>query len=182
MYCRYRIKFGASFLIAVMAMMQVKALQAEPTDRLSLSIGKPTSQQNMNIETLDIMVSKTIYPGPLMSSYPSLGINFRVGRLTANDEQSFKLGGGIFLRKKIKALSLTIPAGLMWIEKSHFGADEWHSKDYGGSIQFYYGAELTMNIYNMWSAGYRFEHMSNGDRYHSNPALDSHNIVISTSF
>ena len=57
------------------------------------------------------------------------------------------------------------------------------TKDFGGPVQFVssLGADWMLTKDSL-VLGYRLEHMSNYDIYDSNPALNSHNLIMSFSF
>ena len=168
------------YILVIMTLMfGYQSVFAQHDEKISISFGKPTKAQNMEISNIDIFLYSPLY------SYKRrlvIGFNARAGQLSVNDDSAKRIGIGAFFSHQYKRFNIAIPFGLMHLEKSHFGANEWHSKNYGGNVQFYYAAELSFNLLKGWQTGYRFEHMSNGDRYNSNPALDSHNITFSSSF
>ena len=75
-----------------------------------------------------------------------------------------------------------MPIGVLWLEQSEFGKNQIRTKNYGGNVQFTYGAEAALNLVNYFQVFYRFEHMSNAYIYDYNPAFDSHNIGFRFKF
>lgn len=151
-------------------------LKAQHSSQITIIYGTPTTQQNMEISNLDIIIDNSLFKPSLNSDF---GFNLRAGQLNLNGETAGRIGLGSYLKQRFGPLNISIPAGLIWLEKCVFGKDQWHTKNYGGKLRFFYGAELSVALNDGWHLSYRFEHMSNGDRYESNPALDSHNLGIS---
>ncbi|MBT1445361.1 acyloxyacyl hydrolase [Shewanella sp. JM162201] len=147
---------------------------------IAFSSGIPASEQNKEISSMDMGYDHTMWE--IGDDLAYVGFNVRAGQLSLDDESTLRLGTGLFLTKEIGKLTFSIPAGLLWLEQSEFGSNELHTKDYGGHVQFFLGAEVGYEMTRNWQFFYRFEHMSNGNRYELNPALNSHNLGFRVMF
>ncbi|MCL2914170.1 acyloxyacyl hydrolase [Shewanella corallii] len=147
---------------------------------ISFSDGRPTEKQNKEIESWDIGVRHS--PWTLGDDFAQIGMSARVGQLKLDDESAIRAGVGAFVAKNFGWVTFSLPIGVVWLEKTEFGSEQLRTKNYGGNLQFTYGAEMAWNVSSHWQMFYRYEHMSNGDRYEYNPALNSHNFGLRVNF
>ncbi|MCH1930192.1 acyloxyacyl hydrolase [Shewanella sp. A25] len=147
---------------------------------IGISDGQPTTKQNVEINSWDLDVRHLLWEPD--NDLASVGAIARVGQLSMGKETGFRTGLGIFLAKDFDWVSFSIPFGIVWLDKSEFGAGELHTKDYGGNWQFTYAGEMAVKVSKNWHFFYRFEHMSNWNNYEHNPALKSHNLGIRFNF
>ncbi|MGL4544200.1 MAG: acyloxyacyl hydrolase [Plesiomonas sp.] len=147
---------------------------------ISFSDGRPVSRQNKELSTWDLSIEHNFWS--MGDDLATAGLSARVGQLTLGQESGLRTGIGAFIGKELGWLSLSLPVGIIWLKKTEFGAEQLRTKNYGGNLQFTMGAEMGLNMPGQWQLFYRFEHMSNGNHYDYNPALNSHNIGFRLSF
>ncbi|MBV7316273.1 acyloxyacyl hydrolase [Shewanella sp. NIFS-20-20] len=147
---------------------------------LSLSYGQPTTSQNKRIASIDVVYERKLWA--TNSDQWAFGISGKLGHLSVDDESGTRLGGGAFARYHQGGLWLQIPIGVVWMDKVIYGEHQRYTKHYGGEVQFTYGIEAGYRLTPHLGVFYRYGHMSNGNRYHYNPALNSHNIGIKWAF
>ncbi len=75
-----------------------------------------------------------------------------------------------------------MPLGMVWLSRYQFEGDNGKTKDYGGPWQFVAAMSLSYRFTEHWSVGYEWSHMSNWYKYEKNPALNSHNLMLSYRF
>ncbi|MGL4473399.1 MAG: acyloxyacyl hydrolase [Shewanella sp.] len=167
-------------ILKALVLLGIPFQSAAKANDLNLSYGQPTKAQNKTISSIDLIYKRSFWTTEDNSW--RAGLSGKVGNLTIDDESATKLGGGIFGSYQIGRFWLEVPIGVLWIDKSVFGENLRATKDYGGKLQFTYGIETGFYITSSVGLFYRFEHMSNGDQYEYNPALNSHNLGIRWAF
>ena len=146
---------------------------------LGFRSGIPTTEQNVTIDVKEVYFRKELPQYNLGLMIPSYEI--AVAQLNANDERGYNYSAGPALKVPLSGfgshLQLVGHFKMHWLTKHDFGR-----KRYGGPIQWTYafGGEyqITKNSY----VEYMWEHMSNGDRYLFNPALETHKIAVGINF
>ena len=139
---------------------------------MSISKGQPTSGQNKSISVQDLIYQQSITN--ILSREVSFGLMGRVGNIQVGSEQGTRLGIGSYTLINLSPVTISIPISILMLDKSGYGINEKATKNYGGKLQFTYGMEVGYSINHNWEVFYRFEHMSNANRYEYNPGLDSH--------
>ncbi|WP_338590427.1 acyloxyacyl hydrolase [Shewanella khirikhana] len=147
---------------------------------VAFSSGVPSTEQNKDIESLDLSLERQVWV--LGDDFAHVGFSVRMGKLTLDEESTLRTGVGTFIAKDVGIFTFSVPMGLIWLDQTQFGANELHTKDYGGPLQFFYGAEMAVKMSRHWQLFYRYEHMSNGGRYEFNPTLNSHNLGFRIQF
>jgi hypothetical protein len=90
---------------------------------------------------------------------------------------------GLGLSYKLsRIIDLNIIGKLKYLDNYIFNEGLYSTKNYGGNFQFYAAISANILVKNNFNIGYRLDHMSNGNMYNVNPALDSHNITIKYNF
>jgi len=141
--------------------------------------GVPTTKQNVDINTKEVYLRRrfTEYSIGLMT--PSLEV--AVAQLNADDMHGYNYSVGPALSIPLAGfgskLQLIGSGKVHWLTKHDFGR-----KQYGGPVQWTYTFGAKYKIQANSYVEYTWEHMSNGDRYDYNPALETHNIAIGVNF
>ena len=78
-------------------------------------------------------------------------------------------------------VTLTGRGKVHWLTKHDFRSGE-NRKRYGGPVQWSYATGIKLQISKNAYAQYEWQHMSNGDRYEFNPALETHSLVMGVNF
>lgn len=147
---------------------------------VGLSDGQPTTKQNVDINSWDLDVRHLLWEPD--NGFVSVGGIARVGQLTLGEETGLRTGLGLFIDKDFDWLTFSIPVAIVWLDKSEYGSEQVHTKDYGGNWQFTYAGEMAVKVSKSWQFFYRFEHMSNWNNYEHNPAFKSHNLGFRFNF
>ncbi|MCF1439795.1 MAG: hypothetical protein LPD71_13955, partial [Shewanella sp.] len=111
---------------------------------IALSDGLPVKAQNKETSAWDISLQHSLWT--LGDDLAQVGLSARVGQLKLDDESGIRTGVGAFVSKNFRWVTLSIPIGVIWLEKTEFGADNLKTKNYGGNLQFTYGAEMAWNV------------------------------------
>jgi hypothetical protein len=145
-----------------------------------MQVGKPTSTQNVNITTVDLKYHNMFWSWGQAGC--QFGLGARVGWFEVANESTARLGGGGRIGCQWGHWQTWVPLEMVWLEQHSFGERGVAFKDYGGPFQFVRGLGVGYAFNEQWSLGYQFEHMSNWHMYEPNPALNSHNLVVSYRF
>ncbi|TKB46098.1 acyloxyacyl hydrolase [Thalassotalea mangrovi] len=149
---------------------------------LSLSYAYPSSAQNIDIEKVELSYlfkEKSLTQRWPIYHYPVVNL----GQLHTSDGRGEMLGGGLglatYLTDKFK---FNVEGGMYWLSDYQFGEPGVAYKDYGGPMQFYYKGSMGYNIWPNTLLGLSYQHISNGNRYDSNPALNTYQVYFSFAF
>ncbi len=144
-----------------------------------LAGGMPVTEQNIDISTSIAEVQMPFAATGMVlvdwvGGVGTINTNVDTGTLT-------EMGLGLSTRRK-SGLRLRIDGRVRYLEE-HVFDEGIATKDYGGPVQFVssLGADWQITKESL-ILGYRLEHMSNYNIYDSNPALNSHNLIMSFSF
>ena len=155
------------------------SLFAQP--QLDVMVGRPTTSQNIDISHADLRFYKPI--SSLFSDKCDWGVTARAGVLNAGNDSSGRYGAeGLFACDIGENWSWSMPLGMVWLSRYQFEGDNGKTKDYGGPWQFVAAMSLSYRFTEHWSVGYEWSHMSNWYKYEKNPALNSHNLMLSYRF
>jgi len=146
---------------------------------IAIRHGTPSEKQILPIHTKEIFYQRRLnrLSGTLLT--PALEIS--VSELNVDGEKGYIYGFGP---------SASIPVG--GSEGSvHFTAhgkihyltrDDYGRKKYGGPIHWTYAIGLKTRLSVNTFASYMWQHMSNGDVYERNPALETHTMTLGIHF
>lgn len=167
--------------IIVFLILSITSLSAFSIENsFSISKGQPTSKQNKTIHVQDFIYQRFIDNS--FSKFINLGITGRIGNLQVGNEQGTRFGIGSYATFDMFPFTISVPVFILMLDKSGFGINKKATKNYGGKLQFTYGFDIGYQINEKWELFYRFEHMSNANRYKFNPGLDSHNLGVKLYF
>lgn len=146
---------------------------------IGLRYGSPTTKQILPINTKEFYFQRRLRSpnGSLM--VPAM--EFSVSQLNVGEEHGYVYGFGPVLNIPIGGtldrLYFTAQGKVHYLTRNDFGR-----KRYGGPVQWTYAfgirSDLTVNTF----ASYAWQHMSNGDVYEYNPALETHTITLGVRF
>lgn len=152
---------------------------------VGLRTGTPTAQQNVEIDTKEVYLQKQFprYNWGLMIP----AIEVAVAQLNAGNENGYNYSIGPALSIPISGfgskLRLTAHGKVHWLTKHTFSNETGNNtKRYGGPVQWTYAFGARYQFQKNTFAEYSWQHMSNGDRYETNPALETHNLAIGVNF
>ncbi|GAA6135086.1 hypothetical protein NBRC116188_18760 [Oceaniserpentilla sp. 4NH20-0058] len=146
---------------------------------IGLRYGAPSNKQILPINTKEVYIQHRFHP--LSGSLITPALEFSVSQLNVGEEKGYVYGFG-------PAMSIPIGGtngGLFFTAhgKMHYlTRDNYGRKRYGGPIHWTYGVGLKTNITINTFASYMWQHMSNGDVYEYNPALETHTVTLGINF
>jgi hypothetical protein len=142
----------------------------------------PSTKQNLDITAVELSYlhsDSRLFQNFDLKWYPVLSI----GSIDAEQETSLSLGAALGLSYNlIPKLKLFTEGGMLWLENYEFGTRGVAYKDYGGHFQYQAKVGLDYSIRKEWYFGYSYNHMSNGEMYNINPALDTHSLYVVYEF
>ena len=149
--------------------------------QLDVMVGKPTTSQNIDISHVD---TRLYFPvSSLFGSSCDWGFTGRAGILNAGNDSGARVGSEGFASCQLgERWTWTMPLGMLWLSRYQFESDNGKTKDYGGPWQFVAAMSLSYRFTDHWLVGYEWSHMSNWYQYEKNPALNSHNLMLSYRF
>ena len=141
--------------------------------------GAPTTTQNVEINTKEVYLRREMPQYNIGLMIPSIEV--AVAQLNADEQHGYNYSVGPALTIPLygmgSKLQLVGHTKVHWLTKHDFGR-----KRYGGPVQWTYAFggkyQLMKNSY----VEYVWEHMSNGDRYLFNPALETHKLALGVNF
>ncbi|WP_430459461.1 acyloxyacyl hydrolase [Thalassolituus sp. LLYu03] len=146
---------------------------------LGFKMGTPTKEQNVEIDTKEVYLRREFSQFSVGLMIPSMEVS--VAQLNANELHGYNYGVGpsmtIPLAGFAGKMQLVGSAKVHWLTRHDFDR-----KQYGGPVQFTYSFGGKYQIERNMFVEYTWEHMSNGDRYEYNPALETHNFAIGVNF
>ncbi|NMP14975.1 acyloxyacyl hydrolase [Thalassotalea sp. Y01] len=150
--------------------------------QVAVSYGYPTTDQNLDIQKVEVSYLFPELPAlkrePLYW-YPVVN----AGQIQTSEGDSEILGGGLGLSWYMSnEFKVAVEGGMYWYSDYEFGEQGVAYKDYGGPIQFYYRLGPVYSFDKDTRAGFAFQHISNANRYDSNPAFDSYQLYFAYDF
>ena len=144
-----------------------------------LRYGAPSDKQILPINTKELYYQRRMnsLSGTLLTPL----IEVSVSQLNVGEEKGYVYGLGPAIHIPIGGfagnLNFTAHGKVHYLTRSDFGR-----KRYGGPVHWTYAfglkTKLTVNTF----ASYVWQHMSNGDVYEHNPALETHTISLGIHF
>ena len=151
---------------------------------LGFRAGFPTTQQNVEIDTKEVYVQKEFAQYSIGLMTPSLEI--AVAQLNGGIDHGYNYSFGpayaIPMTGFASRLRLTAHTKVHWLTQYEFSNEGVNTKNYGGPIQWSYAVGGKYQIEKNTYMEYNWQHMSNGDRYDTNPALETHNLTVGVNF
>jgi hypothetical protein len=146
---------------------------------IGLRYGSPSSKQVVPINTKELYFQHRLHP--MTGSLITPAIEFSISQLNVGEDNGYVYGFGPAISIPIGGsngnLNFTAHGKVHYLTRDDFGR-----KRYGGPVQWTYGfglkTDLTINTF----ASYMWQHMSNGDVYDYNPALETHTITLGVNF
>jgi hypothetical protein len=146
---------------------------------MGLRYGVPSKAQNLPIHTKEFYYQRRMHPfsGTLLTPL----IEFSISQLNVGDEKGYVYGFGPAIHIPVGGssgnLHFTAHGKIHYLTRDDYGR-----KRYGGPVHWTYAfglqTELTVNTF----ATYKWQHMSNGDVYEYNPALETHTLSLGIKF
>jgi len=152
---------------------------------LGFRAGFPTTQQNVEIDTKEVYVQKelTQYSIGLMTPSLEIAIAQLNGGVDHGYNYSFGPAYAIPMTGFASRLRLTAHTKVHWLTQYEFSNEQGkNTKNYGGPIQWSYAVGGKYQIEKNTYVEYNWQHMSNADRYNTNPALETHNLTVGVNF
>lgn len=148
-------------------------------ESLGFRVATPTSKQNVSINIKEVYFQHQFTSLRTGLLYPSLEV--AVAQLNVADGKAYNYSVGPAIAVPISEfggkLTLTGRGKVHWLTKHDFGR-----KRYGGPVQWTYAMGAKYLVSKNSFIAYEWQHMSNGDRYDFNPALETHNMVFGVNF
>ncbi|MDN3651803.1 acyloxyacyl hydrolase [Thalassotalea ponticola] len=149
---------------------------------VAFSYGQPIEEQNIDIQKLELS-----YFFPESNAVNSLPVYWypvvNAGQLQTSAGSGTIAGGGLGLSWYLaNQFKIAVEGGMYYYDNFQFGEKGVAYKDYGGPWQFYYRIGPSYRFDKHARAGIAFQHISNGDRYNSNPAFDAYQVYFAYLF
>ncbi|NVK36957.1 MAG: acyloxyacyl hydrolase [Gammaproteobacteria bacterium] len=146
---------------------------------LGLRYGSPSSKQVVPINTKEVYIQHRLHP--ITGSLITPAFELSVSQLNVGEEKGYVYGFGPAMSIPIGGsngnLHFTAHGKVHYLTRDDFGR-----KRYGGPVQWTYGFGIKSNLTINTFASYMWQHMSNGDVYEYNPALETHTITLGINF
>ena len=146
---------------------------------IGLRYGVPSKDQILPINTKEVYFQRRFNPisGTLLTPL----LEASVSQLNVGEEKGYVFGFGPALHIPVGGFSNNLHFTAHG--KIHYlNRDDYGRKRYGGPVHWTYAfglkSKLTVNTF----ASYVWQHMSNGDVYEYNPALETHTISLGIHF
>lgn len=152
---------------------------------LGFRAGIPTTGQNIAINTKEVYVQKELSQFSIGLMIPSIEVAVAQFNGGIDNGYNYSLGPAyaIPMTGFASRLRLTAHTKVHWLTKHEFTSEDGSStKRYGGPVQWSYAVGGKYQIEKNTYAEYTWQHMSNGDRYDYNPALETHNFTVGVNF
>jgi hypothetical protein len=152
---------------------------------LGLRAGTPTSGQNIEISTKEIYLQKELAQFSIGLMTPSIEIAVAQLNGGADHGYNYSLGPAyaIPMTGFASRLRLTAHTKVHWLTRHEFRSEDGiNTKNYGGPVHWSYAVGGKYQIEKNAYMEYTWQHMSNGDVYDYNPALETHNLTIGVNF
>ena len=152
---------------------------------LGFRTGIPTSKQNIAINTKEVYLQKEFTQFSMGLMIPSLEI--AIAQLNGGIDNGYNYSIGpaysIPMTGFANRLRLTAHTKVHWLTQHQFtNEDSSSTKRYGGPLQWTYAIGGKYQVEKNTYVEYTWQHMSNGDRYDYNPALETHNFTLGVNF
>ncbi len=146
---------------------------------IGVRYGTPTTKQILPINTKEFYFQRRLRTPSGTLIVPAMEVS--VSQLNVGDNKGYVYGFGPMVNIPIGGskdkLYFTMQTKVHYMTRHDFGR-----KRYGGPVQWTYAfgvkTDLTINTF----ASYTWMHMSNGDVYEHNPALETHRITLGIHF
>ena len=152
---------------------------------LGFRAGIPTTGQNIAINTKEVYVQKELTQLSIGLMTPSIEVAVAQFNGGVDNGYNYSIGPAyaIPMTGFASRLRLTAHTKVHWLTKHEFTSEDGSStKRYGGPVQWSYAVGGKYQIEKNTYAEYTWQHMSNGDRYDYNPALETHNFTVGVNF
>jgi hypothetical protein len=146
---------------------------------IGLRYGTPSKTQNVPINTKEFYYQRRMHPfaGTLLTPL----LEFSISQLNVGEEKGYVYGFGPAIHIPIGGssgnLNFTAHGKIHYLTRDDYGR-----KRYGGPVQWTYAFGLKTKITVNTFATYKWQHMSNGDVYEHNPALETHTVSLGIHF
>lgn len=152
---------------------------------LGFRAGLPTTQQNVDINTKEVYVQKEFKQYSVGLMIPALEV--AVAQLNGGVEHGYNYSFGpaysIPMTGFASRLRLTAHTKVHWLTRYEFTNEAGgNTKNYGGPVQWTYAVGGKYQVEKNIFMEYNWQHMSNGDRYTTNPGLETHNFTLGVNF
>jgi hypothetical protein len=165
-------------VITIIISSDVDAIES----RMRLATSQPVVKQNLPVSELELSYlpqSKSLFSSKILQWYPA----YNLGSLIVADDTVLSAGASLGLALGVTDdVYLFAEGGGVWLSEYQFGERGVAYKDYGGPLQFKTRLGLDYHVNKHWSLGYAYLHMSNGERYATNPALNAHSLHLVYEF
>ncbi|MFY0702061.1 MAG: acyloxyacyl hydrolase [Bermanella sp.] len=146
---------------------------------IGLRYGAPSNKQIVPINTKEFYFQHRLHP--MTGSLITPAVELSVSQLNVGEEKGYVYGFGPAMSIPIGGsngnLHFTSHAKVHYLTRDDFGR-----KRYGGPIHWTYSFGVKTNLTINTFASYMWQHMSNGDVYDYNPALETHTITLGINF
>lgn len=146
---------------------------------IGLRYGAPSAKQILPINTKEFYFQHRLHP--MTGSLITPAFELSVSQLNVGEEKGYIYGFGPAMSIPIGGsngnLHFTAHGKVHYLTRDDFGR-----KRYGGPVQWTYGFGVKTNLTINTFASYMWQHMSNGDVYEHNPALETHTVTLGINF
>ena len=154
----------------------------ESGNQLRCLYSQPTTKQNIDVNVVECTYAPTIELLQLTDSlrlYPAVSW----GEVATPSDKGVLLGGGAGLNyEPVEKMNAFFEGGGYWLADTRYGKRGEAYKNYGGNSQFFAKLGLNYRLYRNWMFGYAYLHISNGNRYETNPSFDGHSFTFGFRF
>lgn len=146
---------------------------------IGLRYGSPSQKQILPINTKEFYFQRRF--NPITSTLLTPAIEVSVSQLNVGEEKGYVYGFGPAIHIPIGGsngnLHFNAHGKVHYLTRSNFGR-----KRYGGPVHWTYAFGVTSKLTVNTFASYAWQHMSNGDVYEYNPALETHTLSLGIKF
>lgn len=151
-------------------------------NRFGASYGQNPDDGSLQIRTTQVLFQKGFNNKRDPDLIPDFELSYA---LMQSDWGDLERGGFGFGLRHVHnwPLEFRLGANAYYMEKYQLiSPDQSDAVDFGGNWQFGVNVGLSVHLSKHIEVGYRFEHMSNGNRYASDPGHISHNVTLMIPF
>ena len=146
---------------------------------IGLRYGSPSQKQILPINTKEFYFQRRF--NPISSTLLTPALEVSVSQLNVGEEKGYVYGFGPAIQIPIGGsngnLHFNAHGKVHYLTRSDFGR-----KRYGGPVHWTYAFGVTSKLTVNTFATYAWQHMSNGDVYEHNPALETHTLSLGIKF